>query len=700
MSYWKKTVNVKSSEPIRKLCQTLEIEGQKQYPDLQLLAALRMELEKACQEEESFWKQKYLLLEGMQTRFTNRMYNSLSKPVTDAEIKHAVKAIKSDSAPGIDGMTGQLFQRYRSITGAQVTKEVKEFFESGVMPTDWNHTQQCLLPKVPNAKQMKDLRPISLFSVVYKIILKVLSNRLKGILPRIFSPTQGAFVAGRLTSDNLLTAHEMIHGLKTNPNCRGDYIAIKTNISKAYDKVEWDFLETLFAKLGFAGRWIEWVMSCVRAEQNGSLTGMKLTRNCPSVQHFLFADDSMFPCKASLCECTELIRCLKLHEDSSDQVINFQKSAISFGANIDPVMRRLLAEILQIENKGGNGNYLGLLECFLGSKHKLLAFIGEKLNERLRGWFAKKLSHGGKEVLLNSIAMVLPVYAMSCFRLTKHHCQKIMSEMASFWWAEDGDKKKIHWIAWKNICVPKDKGDLGFRDIEDFNQGLLAKQAWKLHNEPNSLLMRVYRGRYYSASSFLECELIGDDGKWKIDTLEELFPPNEVQRIKQIILGNMDDKEIWAFNKAGDYSVKSGCSLLRKLAENAGEEGMVHDQAMIELKKQIWRMRTIPKIRTFVWRAASGALAVAERLTAHGMPVEMTCMLCHQGIETIEHVLFQCTKAQELWSEFDLTSGHSFHAGTLTELLNESLEEETLWHELNRVESSGITMPNDLGVPK
>ena len=135
----------------------------------------------------------------------------------------------------------------------------------------------------------------------------------------------------------------------------------------------------------------------------------------------------------------------------------------------------------------------------------------------------------------------------------------------------------------------------------------------------------------------------------------------------------MDDKEIWAFNKAGDYSVKSGCSLLRKPAENAGEEGMVHDQAVIELKKQIWRMRTIPKIRTFVWCAASGALAVAERLTAHGMPVEMTCKLCHQGIETIEHVLFQCTKTQELLSEFDLTSGHSFHAGTLTELLNECM---------------------------
>lgn len=204
---------------------------------------------------------------------------------------------------------------------------------------------------------------------------------------------------------------------------------------------------------------------------------MRLTRNCPSVQHLLFADDSLFLCKASLSECTEFLKCLKLYADASGQVINFQKSAVTFGADIDPVMKTLLAEILHIDNEGGDGKYLGLPECFSGSKQKLLAFIGEKLNKRLRGWFAKKLSHGGKEVLLKSIAMALPVYAMSCFRLNKHHCQKIMSAMASFWWDEDGEKKKIHWVAWKKICVPKDKGGLGFRDIEDFNQSLLAKQA-------------------------------------------------------------------------------------------------------------------------------------------------------------------------------------------------------------------------------
>lgn len=128
-----------------------------------------------------------LLLEGMQPRVTQRMNDTLTKPITDAEIKCAVKAIKSDCAPGSDGMTGQFFQKYWNITGVQVTKEFKAFFDSRVVPSEWNLTQLCLLPKIPNAKQMNDMRPISLCSVVYKIILKVLSNRLKVILPIIVS---------------------------------------------------------------------------------------------------------------------------------------------------------------------------------------------------------------------------------------------------------------------------------------------------------------------------------------------------------------------------------------------------------------------------------------------------------------------------------------------------------------------------------
>ncbi|KAL0728180.1 hypothetical protein Bca4012_024273 [Brassica carinata] len=579
------------------------------------------------------------------------MNQALTKPVSEREIKKAVQAVKSDSAPGADGMTGKFFQNYWNITGVQITREVKEFFAGGALPPEWNFTQLCLLPKKPNPNQMTDLRPISLCSVVYKIISNIICSRLKSILPQLISQTQGAFVEGRLISDNLLVAHEMIHGLRTNPNCKRDYLAIKTDMSKAYDRVEWSFLEVLFRKMGFNNTWIGWIMKCIqsvtytvllngqthghitpergirqgdplspfifilcaealvhvmnRAENRGTIHGMKLTKKCPSVQHLLFADDSLFLCKANLPEVGEFLRCLKLYGDSSGQVINFQKSAITFGAEVDPVMKRLIAELSGIKNEGGDGKYLGLPECFSGSKHKLLAFIGEKLNKRLKSWFAKKLSHGGKEVLLKAIAMALPVYEMSCFHLTKHHCKKIMSAMSSFWWDAREDKRKIQWVAWDKLCMSKENGGLGFRDIEMFNQALLAKQAWRLYNNPDTLLARVFKGRYYASTNFLECgkgyrpsyawrsilfgrellkkgmiksigngestfiwserwimdscprqpvnkelnidvnikvnSLIDDNSEWKMDVLNELFPINEVRRIRRTQPGRVAD---------------------------------------------------------------------------------------------------------------------------------------------------------------
>lgn len=146
------------------------------------------------------------------------MNRDLVKPVTASEIHKAVMAIKGDSAPDIDGMTGIFFQKFWTVTGAQVVAEVKNFFDTGSFPQDWNHTQIFLLPKKPNPNMMTDLRPISLCSVTYKIVSKILCTRLKRVLPRLVSPAQGAFVAGRLISDNLLIAHEMIHGLRTNPS--------------------------------------------------------------------------------------------------------------------------------------------------------------------------------------------------------------------------------------------------------------------------------------------------------------------------------------------------------------------------------------------------------------------------------------------------------------------------------------------------
>ena len=126
-------------------------------------------------------------------------------------------------------------------------------------------------------------------------------------------------------------------------------------------------------------------------------------------------------------------------------------------------------------------------------------------------------------------------------------------------------------------------------------------------------------------------DLIGEDGKWGLERLHNLFPPNEVESIKKVIIGDVEDREVWTFNKTWSYTVKSGCWLLAKINEELRGQEVVQEQAVLDLKKQIWKVPTLPKIRTFLWRAASGALAVAECLTAHGMPVDLTCKLCNHG---------------------------------------------------------------------
>lgn len=179
---------------------------------------------------------------------------SLTQPVLDAEILKAIGEINPEKALGPDGLTGTFYQAFGEIIADDVIHTVKEFFNTDVFDPRLNQTNICLIPKTDRPKEMTEFRPISLCNVTYKIISKIMCKRLKKFLPKLISETQSAFVARRLISDNILVAQEIFHAMRTNPICKSKYVAIKTDMSKAYDRMEWNFLEALMLKMGFAAK--------------------------------------------------------------------------------------------------------------------------------------------------------------------------------------------------------------------------------------------------------------------------------------------------------------------------------------------------------------------------------------------------------------------------------------------------------------
>ena len=166
------------------------------------------------------------------------MNQCLLRVASDNEVKEVLFMMHPERAPGPDGMTALFFQHSWHIIKKDLVDMVNTFLVTGNLDPRLNITNICRIPKTERPTKMTELRPISLCNVGYKIISKVLCQRLKICLPSLISETHSAFVPGRLISDNILIAQEMFHGLRTNKACKGKYMAIKTDMSKAYDRVE------------------------------------------------------------------------------------------------------------------------------------------------------------------------------------------------------------------------------------------------------------------------------------------------------------------------------------------------------------------------------------------------------------------------------------------------------------------------------
>ncbi|KAK3198085.1 hypothetical protein Dsin_021500 [Dipteronia sinensis] len=333
-------------------------------------------------------------------------------------------------------------------------------------------------------------------------------------------------------------------------------MAIKLDMSKAYDRIEWAFLEGMIHTLGFPEKWISLIMRCVdsvtysflingevcgnikpsrglrqgdplspflflfcteglsnliqQAQHRGTITGFRCSRDGPAVTHLFFADDNLLFTKANEVNCVAIRNLLQVYATASDQVINYNKSAMCVSPSYSASVAERLAYVMGIKLVDCHENYLGL-PCFTGrNKRKLFANIVDRVWAKIKGWGEKLLSVGGKEVLLKAVIQDIPTYAMSIFRLPKGLISELQRLCARFWWGSTENHMKIHWCSWDRLCKSKDEGGLGFRDLETSNRALLAKQAWRILKNPESLAGKVLKGCYFHDCNFMDAKKKGN----------------------------------------------------------------------------------------------------------------------------------------------------------------------------------------------
>lgn len=156
------------------------------------------------------------------------------------EIKNTLFALPLDKSPGLDGYSVEFFRSTWDVTGEDVIAAVREFFRNGRLLKDLNTTAIALIPKKPEACKLTDFRPISCCNTIYKLISKIIANRLKPILKECISRKQAAFLKGKSLGENVLLSAELIRNYNK-VSCPKSSI-LKVDIRKAFDTVCWDFV--------------------------------------------------------------------------------------------------------------------------------------------------------------------------------------------------------------------------------------------------------------------------------------------------------------------------------------------------------------------------------------------------------------------------------------------------------------------------
>ncbi|KAA3462149.1 reverse transcriptase [Gossypium australe] len=437
--------------------------------------------------------------------------------------------------------------------------------------------------------------------------MEVIVDRFKGVLERCIDKAQSAFVPGRLISDNVLVAYELLHTLKRKRWGTKGLMAVKLDMSRAYDRVEWGFLEKMMSKMGFNPNWIHLIMKCISivsysvvlnnqagslfsptrglrqgdplspflflicgeglsslirmAQQEEKLKGVKASRSGPQISHLLFADDCITFGEATERGAGLLKQILQEYRRYSGQIVNFEKSTVFFSSNTGYEKKRMVSQLLGVRSSNDPESYLGLPKWWATAKGVFtgargISFVFQK---NMVEWV-----FAAKGLLENGL----------CWRVGK-------GDQISIW--ED------RWITGGEIINSRNGG-------ENTEIKLVAD------------LIEVSTRR------------------WKREVIENTFPEHIALKIKQIPLAEEAHKT------------------LRFGAENIPRN-----------LQKLWNLQLPSKLLITIWCISWNFLPNFKNLSLRRVVSDSTCPRCQVAEEDCDHTFRQCPVSIETWRLLNLS---------------------------------------------
>ncbi|GJX59208.1 putative RNA-directed DNA polymerase, eukaryota, reverse transcriptase zinc-binding domain protein [Tanacetum coccineum] len=622
---------------------------------------------------------------------------NMVRNITNEEIKTAMFGIGDDRVPGPDGYTSAFFKKCWAIVGTDVCNAVREFFNNGQLLKEINHTFIALIPKVSTPLKVNDYRPISCCNVLYKCISKILTNRIIDGLKEVVSENQSAFIPGRRISDNILLTQELMHNYHRNrgpPRC-----AFKVDIQKAYDNVDWNFLENILKYFGFHNMMIKWIMACVTSASfsistngdiHGFFNGKRGLRQGDPISPYLFTlvmevltltikrrvrmsdmfryhnrgeelqlvnvcfeDDLFIFTRGDVDSARLIMESLDEFQKSSGLVPSIPKSTVYF-CNVRNHIKLDIMSFMPFAEGELPVKYLGV--PFISSRllNRDCKVLVEKVSNRIGDWKNKSLSFADIEQL-----------------------------MWGFLWCNGELKQGKAKVAWDIICLPKCEGGLGIHIKADMSWGWrkilqireyvkpffwsklgngsydptiriailttlgMSTSLWFDRWDVQCPLIQYLTPRVITSEGFTlrtcVAELVSSEG-WLWPQSWLLKAPNiGLMQIPRLEVTKMDMMQ-WRDSNGvfSKFSVKGAWEALRP---RGIEVSWYHI---------VWFTQNIPRHAFHLWLVMRNSLKTQDRIRQWdvGPNVDLSllrCKLCDSQSDSHAHLFFKCSYSARVW---------------------------------------------------